>query len=133
MTELVERLGHPAVPAASAQEVRDAARREPVAAIVISLSPALQDTLEALRADPATSAVPAVLVGGVSLEGDTAGVAAWLEAWGERTLVDALRRAVPAIRPHRVLVVEDDPSPDDLQRRIADLLARITDSAEEQR
>jgi PAS domain S-box-containing protein len=109
MTELVERLGHPAIAAASAQDVRDAARREPVAAIVIALGPALPQILEALRADRVTSEVPVVLVGGGSRDGDTAGVAAWLETSGQRTLVDALRRAVPAIRPHRVLVVEDDP------------------------
>jgi PAS domain S-box-containing protein len=109
MTELVQRLGHPAIAAASAQDIGDAARREPVAAIVIALGPVLQQTLEALRADPATSDVPVVLVGGGSRDGDTAGVAAWLQTSDQRTLVDALSRAVPAIRPHRVLVVEDDP------------------------
>jgi PAS domain S-box-containing protein len=109
MTELIERLGRPAIAAASAQEVRDAARREPVAAIVIALAPALGDTLELLRSDHVTSHVPVVLVGGGSREGDTAGVAAWLETSGDRTLIEALERAVPAIRPSRVLVVEDDP------------------------
>jgi PAS domain S-box-containing protein len=109
MTELVERLGHPAIAAASAQDVRDAAQREPVAAIVIALGPALPQTLEALRADRATSDVPVVLVGGGSRDGGTAGVAAWLETSGDRTLVEALRRSVPAVRLHRVLVVEDDP------------------------
>ena len=109
MTELVQRLGHPAIAAASADEVRDAARREPVTAIVISLGPALQQTLETLRADHATSELPVVLVGGGSRDGDTAGVATWLDTSDERALVEALGRAVPAIGPHRVLVVEDDP------------------------
>ena len=120
MMELVERLGHPAIAAASAQQVSDAARREPVAAIVIALAPALSDTLETLRADRITSHVPVVLVGGGSREGDTTGVAAWLETSGERTLVDALQRAVPAIRPSSVLVVEDDP---DLGRVLVATLA----------
>jgi PAS domain S-box-containing protein len=120
MTELVERLGHPAIAAASAQEVRDAARREPVAAIVVAAGGALEDTLESLRSDRATSELPVVLVGGGSREGDTAGVSAWLDMSSKGTLVEALRRAVPAIRPHRVLVVEDDP---DLGRLLVATLA----------
>ena len=108
MTEVVERLGHPAFSAASAQDVIAAARRERVAAIVIALAPALPETLEALRLDPATRAVQVVLVGGGPRESDTGG-SAWLEGSGHRTLIEALQRTVSAIRPHRVLVVEDDP------------------------
>ncbi len=108
MTEVVERLGHPAVPAASAPEVIQAARGETIAAIVIALGPALPQILEMLRADPTTREVQIVLVGGGSRDSDT-GAAAWLEGSGQRTLIEALEHTVPAIRPHRVLVVEDDP------------------------
>ncbi len=108
MTEVVERLGHPAVSAASAPEVIEAARREKIAAIVIALGPALPQILDELRSDPTTREVQIVLVGGGSRDSDTGG-AAWLEGSGQRTLIEALEHTVPAIRPHRVLVVEDDP------------------------
>jgi CheY-like chemotaxis protein len=108
ITEVVERLGHPAIAAASATDVIDASRRETVAAIVVALGPALPQILDALRSDPATREFQIVLVGGGSPDSD-AGAAAWLEGSGQRTLIEALEHAVPAIRPHRVLVVEDDP------------------------
>ena len=108
ITEVVERLGHPAIAAASAQDVIAAARRETVAAVVIALGPALPETLDALRLDPVTREVMVVLVGGGSRDSDIGG-SAWLEGSGERTLIEALEHTVPAIRPHRVLVVEDDP------------------------
>ncbi|MBV9000877.1 MAG: response regulator, partial [Solirubrobacterales bacterium] len=108
MTEVVERLGHPAIAAGSAQDVIDAARRGTVAAIVIALGPTLPETLDALRLDPVTRQIQVVLVGGGSRDSDIRG-SAWLEGSGDRTLIEALERTVPAIRPHRVLVVEDDP------------------------
>ena len=108
MTEVVERLGHPAIATAGADEAIAAAKRETVAAIVIALGPALPEILAALRSDPATRDILKVLVGGGARDSDF-GVTAWLEGSGQRTLIEALERTMPAIRPHRVLVVDDDP------------------------
>ena len=108
MTEVVERLGHPAIAAADAAEVIAAARRETVAAIVIALGPALPEILDTLRAEPSTREVLKVLVGGGARDSDFGGTS-WLEGSGQRTLIEALEHTMPAIRPHRVLVVEDDP------------------------
>ncbi len=110
LAALVTALGYRTIAVGTPAEVVAAAQREPLAAIVSMLTPAVAEAAHTLRSDPASAAVPFVVIGaGPPTDEEVAGVSAWLEEpQDDDALVGALERAVPALRPDRVLVVEDD-------------------------
>jgi PAS domain S-box-containing protein len=85
-------LGLRAVPVPDVAALAAAAEAEPLAAVVLALGPTTAQSVAALAAEPATSGIPQVL----------------LDRPDEPGLLSALESGVPALRPGRVLVVEDD-------------------------
>ena len=107
--ELAERLrslGQRAVGYESAEAVVAAAELEGLAAVVLPLGPASGEVIAALDANAATAELPKLVLKGPH---------------DETGLLSVLEAAVPALRPGRVLVVEDDP---DLGRLLTVSLGR---------
>lgn len=124
----LERRNYRAIATASGGEAIAIARSQRPDIILLNLlMPEMPgwEVLAALKATPETAGIPVIILSGLSPDArvpDLAGIEDWIvKPPNEKALFQALKRALQANRPLKVLIIEDDP---DLAEVLAALFRR---------